>query len=184
MLAYVFWHWPKSGVSPGTYEAAQRRFHAALAAAPPPGFARSRSAVISGAPWAASGGVAYEDWYLVNASAALDPLNHAAITASRQAAHDAAAALAAGGTAGLYTLRGGETLTAPARAYWFSKPEGMTYAQLDARLEDLVARGACVWMRYMVLGPAREFCLWGPAGLKLPFDSLEIAYRNVTPTDS
>ena len=101
MLAYVFWHWRRPACPP-PYEALQRRFHAALEAAPPAGFSGSRSLAIAGAPWAADGGQAYEDWYLLEGSAALDPLNAAAVTASRQQPHDAAAAAAEGGTAGLY----------------------------------------------------------------------------------
>src|SRR5262245_52886820 len=103
LLAYVFWHWRRPTVTQSAYEAAQRRFHQALAAAPPEGFERSFSLALRGARWAAGGGEAYEDWYLVSGSAGLDPLNAAAISASRQAPHDAAAALAAGGTAGLYS---------------------------------------------------------------------------------
>lgn len=177
MLAYVFWHWPRPGVSPAEYEATQRRFHAALAAAPPPGFLRSHSVRVSGAPWAATGTTAYEDWYLVDGSAALDPLNHAAITASRQAPHDAAAALAAGGAAGLYVLRAGTPLPAPRHATWFAKPRGMTYAALDATLRDVVAGGACLWMRYMVLGPGPEFCLQGAGPLHAPLGGLELELR-------
>src|ERR1700752_4970973 len=105
MLAYVFWHWRRPGGPAADYEALQRRFHAALGAAPPAGFLGSRSLAVMNAPWAAGGGEAYEDWYLVADSAALDPLNDAAISASRQAPHDAAAAAAAGGTAGLPRLR-------------------------------------------------------------------------------
>ena len=105
MLAYVFWHWPRAGVPAAEYEDLQRRFHAALQAAPSAGFLGSRCLALAGAPWAGGGGPAYEDWYLLEGSAALDPLNAAAVTASRQAPHDAAAAVADGGTAGLYTLR-------------------------------------------------------------------------------
>lgn len=168
MLAYVFWHWPRPGTAPAAYEAAQRAFHAALAAAPPPGFRRSHSSAIHGAPWAASGGAAYEDWYVVDDAAALDPLNHGAITASRQAPHDAAAALAAGGTAGLYTLRAGTALRAPRHASWFAKPAGTSYARVDTALQHIVARGASLWMRYLVLGPTPEFCLWSQTPVELP----------------
>ena len=65
MLAYVFWHWPRPDVPAAAYEAVQRRFHAALEAAPPPGFLGSRSVAIAGASWAAGGGPAYEDRHLV-----------------------------------------------------------------------------------------------------------------------
>jgi hypothetical protein len=88
MLAYVFWHWRRPDVPAAAYEALQRRFHAALEVAPPAGFIGSRSVAIAGAPWAAGGGEAYEDWYLVDGWAGLDPLNAAAVSASRQGPHD------------------------------------------------------------------------------------------------
>src|ERR1043166_9053454 len=115
MLAYVFWHWKQPAVAVAEYEDAQRGFHAALAAEPPPGFHRSVSVALSGAPWAGAGGAAYEDWYLLDGMAALEPLNQAAVTASRRGPHDSAAALAAGGTAGLYALRAGPATEAPDR---------------------------------------------------------------------
>ena len=182
MLAYVFWHWRRETTDAATYEHAQRRFHASLAAAPPAGFTRSHSAALHGAPWAAGGGAAYEDWYLVQASAALDPLNQAAISGSRQQPHDAAAALAAGGAAGLYVLRAGEPVIPPAHATWFGKPSGMTYAALDQLLDEVVVAGACVWMRYMVLGPTPEFVLHGgPRELPRPLTGIEVRLRTVWP---
>jgi len=178
LLAYVFWHWRRPTVTASAYEAVQRRFHDALAAAPPEGFDRSFSLALSGAPWAAGGGEAYEDWYLVNGSAGLDPLNDAAITASRQAPHDAAAALAAGGTAGLYSLRLGRPGAPPLTAVWFGKPQGMTYPELFGALEPLVgAEGAVLWGRQMTLGPALEFCLHTTAPVRLPQQLVPSTFR-------
>ena len=169
MLAYVFWHWKQPAVAVAEYEDAQRGFHAALAAEPPPGFHRSVSVALSGAPWAGAGGAAYEDWYLLDGMAALEPLNQAAVTASRRGPHDSAAALAAGGTAGLYALRAGTATEAPAHAAWFAKPNGMSYAALDGLLAPVVAAtGAGLWMRQMVLGPTPEFCLWSSGVVALP----------------
>lgn len=182
LLAYVFWHWRREGVAGTVYEQSQRRFHAALAAEPPNGFVASSSFAISAAPWAAGGGDAYEDWYLVHGSAALDPLNEAAVTASRRAPHDAAAAGAGGGTAGLYALRFGAPVGALARAHWFAKPPGMTYEVLWTLLRPAAEQGA-LWMRRMVLGPAPEFCLHlprstgAPAGLQV----LAVPLRRVWP---
>lgn len=171
-LAYVFWHWKRPETSAEEYEARQRAFHAALAASPPPGFAGSFSVALSGAPWVAGGGAAYEDWYLVRDFAALGELNAAAVTAARAAAHDAAAALAAGGTAALYRLRLGAELRTPRYAHHFGKPAGMKYAALFAALEPRIAaaRGA-LWMRQMTLGPAREFCLHAAERVELPADT-------------
>ncbi|HEX3232914.1 MAG TPA: hypothetical protein VHR41_01870 [Gemmatimonadales bacterium] len=168
-LAYVFWHWRRQGVAGPSYVELQRRFHAALAAAPPPGFIDSRSVAIRGVSWAAAGEEAYEDWYLVEDMAALDPLNQAAVTGSRQLPHDAAAAAAQGGTAGLYRLRAGSEADVQRTAAWFAKPDGMSYAELYAALEPLIDRtDGALWLRQMVLGPAPEFCLHTPEPVALP----------------
>jgi hypothetical protein len=168
VLAYVFWHWRRTQISEPLYVELQRRFHGALAETPPMGFLGSNSAAIRGASWAAAGADAYEDWYLVEDSAALDPLNQAAVTASRQAPHDAAAAAALGGTAGLYRLRRGG-VRIHRTAAWFDKPEGMTYAELYAALESLLLHtDGALWGRQMVLGPTPEFCLHTPEPVTLP----------------
>jgi hypothetical protein len=185
MLAYVFWHWRRPDIAREDYEELQRRFHAALRAEPSEGFLTSRSVALRGAPWAAVGGEAYEDWYLVEGSAALDPLNQAAITASRQLPHDAAAAVAGGGTAGLYRLRRGTFHErVPTLATWFSKPSGMGYDELFSAIEPLLpSAGGALWCRQMVLGPSPEFCLQGASAVTLPtlFAPLVIQLRPVWP---
>ena len=159
-LAYVFWHWRRSTVDAAEYEGRQRDFHAALAANPPVGFVRSTSAAVTGAPWANNGGEAYQDRYFISSSAALDELDHAVGSGRRRMAHDGAAAVAAGGIAGLYHVRLGEAMDAPALSSWFSKPAGMTYEQLFAELAPIVEGGqGSLWMRKLVLGPTPEFCL-------------------------
>ena len=163
MLAYTFWHWKRPDVAVEEYEARQRTFHEALGVAPPDGFSGSSCFAISGAPWAGDGGAAYEDWYLVRDSAALDALNAAAISASRQAPHDAAAAVAAGEIAGLYRIRLGERQATPTIAHWFLKPAGVSYAALEQTMRPLVdAHGGTLWCRQMTLGPTPEFCLQLP----------------------
>ena len=182
MLAYVFSHWQQPDVAVREYEDRQRAFHAALASAPSVGFLRSFSAGISGAPWALDGGEAYEDWYLIDDFAALGELNKAAISASRAAPHAAVAALAGGGAGGLYGLRLGAALPSPTVAHWFAKPDGMRYEELFAQLAPVVDEtGAALWMRQMVLGPAREFCLHAAALVVLPeaFNALVIPLRLV-----
>lgn len=168
MLAYVFWHWRKPSLGASEYEARQRAFHDALLAAPPTGFVHSYTHALRGAPWANGGGEAYEDWYVVDGSAALDPLNQGAISASRKAPHDAAAAASAGGTAGLYSLRLGVAPEGPAASYWFAKPDGMRYEALFDLVSPLCADGAALFMRHMVLGPAPEFCVQAEAPVSLP----------------
>jgi hypothetical protein len=160
LLAYVFWHWRQPSAERGAYESAQLAFQRGLAASPIAGFVRSFSHGLAGAPWANQGGDAYEDWYLVRDSAALDPLEEAAISAGRKTSHDAAASLAAAGTGGLYQLKLGNAPTAPRSAQWFSKPAGVSYAQLFGAVEPALAPvGGSLWMRKMTLGPATEFCV-------------------------
>lgn len=184
MLAYVFWHWKQHSVAADNYEQRQRAFHTALAFAPPSGFLGSRSAALSGAPWAAGSRDAYEDWYMLQDFAALGELNEAAVSASRTVPHDAAAAVAADGAGGVYGLRGGSAVQSPQYAHWFSKPHGITYREVYTELAPVVedVNGA-LWLRQMVLGPAREFCLHATAPLVLPavFDVLIIPLRQVWP---
>ena len=185
MLAYVFWHWKRAAVDAGDYEDRQRAFHAALASEPSDGYERSSCSRLSGAPWAAGGAAAYEDWYLVRDFAALGVLKDAAITASRQAPHDAAAAAALGGTAGVYALQLGAALPVPTHAYWFGKPEGMSYREVFTALAPAIGEaGAALWLRQLVLGPAGEFCLHARAPLKLPlvFTAPELALEPIWPT--
>ncbi len=168
MLAYVFWHWSLPQVPPADYEQALRRFHAALAQAPPAGFLRSWTRRVTGAPWVPAP-TGYEDWYLLDGSAALDPLDVAAVSGRRQAAHDGAARLAAGGTAGLYQLRAGAPLPDADPACWFGKPAGVGYADFLPDVEHALAgRPFALWMRRMVLGPTPEFCLHAAGPVALP----------------
>ena len=177
MLAYVFWHWPQPGAERTTYEHRLAEFHKAVRASSPPGFRASAVFRLQGAPWvpADSG---YEDWYVLDGSAALDPLNDAAISGARKLPHDAAAQLAAGGTAGLYRLRAGEEALGRARfSHWFAKPAGMRYDDLYARLRTVSDRpGVALWGRQMTLGPTPEFCLQAPERVQLPagFSALSI----------
>jgi len=184
LLAYVFWHWKQAEITAKDYEHRQRAFHAALAAAPSSGFLGSCSVSLSHAPWAAGGGDAYEDWYLVQDFGALGLLNEVAVSTSRAAPHDAAAAVAAGGAGGLYGLRRGAALRQPQYAHWFGKPDGMPYSKLFAQLAPVMdqVQGA-LWMRQMVLGPAREFCLHAAAPASIPavFSALVIPLRRAWP---
>jgi hypothetical protein len=180
LLAYVFWHWRQPSAERGAYESAQQAFQRVLTASPSAGFVRSFSHAVMGAPWANQGGEAYEDWYLVRDAASLDPLEEAAVSAGRKGAHDAAASLAAAGTAGLYQLKLGTAPTAPRSAQWFSKPAGVSYAQVFGAIEPaLGAVGGSLWMRKMVLGPAPEFCVLArePATLAPSFQMFAFPLR-------
>jgi len=186
LLAYVFWHWRQPSADAAAYEAAQRAFQRALAASPSPGFVRAFSHALVGAPWANDGGEAYEDWYLVRNSAALDPLNEVAVSGGRRAPHDAAASLAAGGTAGLYRMRMGTPPSAPRFAQWFVKPAEVSYPQLFAGVEPALGPvGGSLWVRQMTLGPATEFCVLAsePAMLAPTFQMFAFPLRPVWSDD-
>jgi hypothetical protein len=184
MLAYVFWHWRRADISSAVYDRTQQRFHRALADAPPTGFLRSRCTDISAVPWVPAARDAREDWYLVENFAALDALAEAAVSASRQQPHDSAAAMAEGGTAGLYRLRGSGADLVPSRAWWFAKPAGMSYAAFDALMAPVLARGdTALWGRQLTLGPTPEFCLQADAPVTLPtsLEPLTTALRPIWP---
>jgi hypothetical protein len=86
--------------------------------------------------------------------------------------------MAGSGTAGLYGLRLGKA-TAPAMAFWLSKPGGMSYAAFEASLKPLVDTGCTLWGRRMTLGPTPEFCLHAPAKCELPYPALAISLSPV-----
>jgi len=92
MLAYVFTHWPADPARREAYEAGVAAFHRGLATAGSEGFERSFLYRVQGAYWVGAE-VGYEDWYLVEGSYALDPLNEAAVSARLKPAHDTAAHL-------------------------------------------------------------------------------------------
>jgi hypothetical protein len=182
-LAYVFWHWPEPDAPVAEYEGSLLEFHVLLAGSGVEGFIASASFRIRGVPWANGGGEAYADWYLLEGSFALDPLNEVAVSGRRRASHDRAAHLAAGGAGGLLRLREGDPDLEAARVEtWISKPKGMSYADFYGRLGPAVAGGAELWRRQMVLGPEPEFCLAAGSSLGLPgdFRPLEIRRDLVT----
>jgi hypothetical protein len=178
LLAYAFWHAPRAGVAVREYELAHAAFHDSLRAAGVPGLLGVQVARMGGIPWL-GGQAGYEDWHLLDGSASLDVLNDAAISAARRQPHDRIAALAGEGTAGLYGLRMGRE-SAPAIAYWLSKPEGMGYAAFESSMEPAVAEGCALWGRRMTLGPTPEFCLHAPAARALPHPAQAIALEIVS----
>ncbi len=159
-LAYVFAHRPAPGLQAGVYEAALRRFHAALASAHPNGFLESTTYRV---------GDGYADWYLVGNSAALDVLNDAAVSGVRGPAHDAAARMAADGVGKLMRLASGELNLGATYEVRFAKPAGVPYKELYELLEQWTGEaGVSLWRRMMVLGPPPEFCLVAPTPVQLP----------------
>jgi hypothetical protein len=125
-LAYVFWHRPAAGVERGDYEARLAGFHAALAASPPPGFAGSCALRV--------GEDRYEDWYVVADWAALGTLTRRAVSGARRAPHDAAAARAGSGAAGVYAPLGPADPPVQPHGAWLAKPAGLAYKTFHAAL--------------------------------------------------
>jgi hypothetical protein len=180
MLAYVFWHWPGPEIGTDAYEDLQRVFHRALAQTAPPGFRESVVFRIDGdAPWL-GGTPAYADWYVLDGSAALDPLNVAAVSGACQGPHDRVAHAAAAGVGSLLALHGQQANVAAARhSTWLAKPKGMPYADFYAALESV---SESLWRRQMVLGPTPEFGLLSadPVTIPLGFQSLELKLSPIT----
>ena len=170
MLAYIFWHQPRPDVEIEAYQNRLRTFHQTLAANRPDGLFFSRVFSVAGVPWLADPGPAFEDQYFLNNSAALDDLNHAAVSGACEEPHNRVARDAAVGTAGLYQLHSGIEDSASVRfATWFSKPAGVSYQVLRARLEPIASvAGTGVWQRQMTLGPTTEFTVYSPLEIQLP----------------
>ncbi len=170
MLAYVFWHWMRADGDVAAYEDALQAFQLALLDNAPTGYRRAAVFRHAPAPWLPGQGPHYMDWYVTDGSAALDPLNDAAVSAACLTAHDAAAERAQGGTAGLYRLRQGEVRAADVHcATWFSKPARMSDETLDARLaERMDGARSELWSRRMTLGPAPEMCVLAATAIELP----------------
>ena len=169
MLAYVFWHWPQRDQVEAEYEQSQRAFHSALASSGADGFQSSVVFRVQGsAPWL-GGAPAYADWYLVDNSAALDPLNVAAVSGPREGPHAQLTREMGAGAGSLLQLRGEQTDVAAARCVtWLAKPRPMPYAEFYAIMEQLSRDGSSLWRRQMVLGPTPEFCLLSSAAASVP----------------
>lgn len=170
MLAYVFWHWPQSSIERGSYLDHLADFHQTLAAHKPDGFRKSVVFGIRGTNWLNTTGEAFEEWYLLDDSAAMDRLNEAAVSGACEEPHNRVAREAADGTGGLYRLRSGQENLAKSRfAVWLSKPNGVSYNDFYAALQPLTSQeGVGLWGRQMTLGPTTEFCVHSALEAELP----------------
>ncbi len=168
MLAYVFWHWPSADSAAAEYENLQRAFHTALAESAPSGFVGSTVFRVAGhAPWL-GGTPAYADWYLVQNSAALDPLNVAAVSGVCEQPHAAVAHAMAAGAGSLFALRGDRAdITSARHLACLTKPRPLPYDAFYASIPPTPA-AASLWRRQMVLGPTPEFALLTPTSTAIP----------------
>jgi hypothetical protein len=168
MLAYVFWHRPADDISDDEYHRPLVAFHEALRRGAPPGFHRSWVMHAEGVTWLSFETRVHEDWYLVDGSHALDPLNDAAVTGACRDPHDRVAQRAAGGAGGLYRLHSGHAHPS-AYAAWLTKPARTRYNEFYQRMQTwTAAEDVSLWRRQMVLGPTSEFCLTSPSPVSLP----------------
>ena len=170
MLAYVFWHWQQPAIDRGAYEDHLCEFQKTLTENKPDGFQQSVVFRIRSAAWLNTSGEAYEDWYLLDDSAALDRLNDGAVSGACEEPHNRVAREAADGTGGLYRLREGIGELDQARfAIWLSKPAGVSYKNFYADMQSLASQpGIALWGRQMTLGPATEFCIHSQNPIVLP----------------
>ncbi len=190
MLAYVFWHQRASSVVREEYQEKLIAFHQTLRERKPQGFVCSMVLEIAQLPWMTKESEIYEDWYLVENSAALDPLDEAAVTGICQEPHHRVARLANNGTGGLYRWK--EKTFDPVRlaglcsATWFNKPAGMSYEKLYELLrERREVPQDVLWQRQMTLGPAREFCWQSSQGSLLPeeIEGRQVEVRSIFTSD-
>jgi len=166
MLAYIFWHRPYRQVESGRYEQSIMHFQSDLAQQHLPGLRAASSFRIEPVPWL-SNRAGYEDWYLLEGSWAMDPLNGFAVTGRTQSSHDTAAAQMEEGQGGLYAHAGGDLApTLNSSVFWLTRPRGISW---QAVIEPLRTRypQANVWRRQMVLGPAKEFAVEVPGDTEI-----------------
>ncbi len=183
-LGYVFWHWPRPGISQSAYEGKLLEFEASLKAHAPDGLVDTLSFRVRALPWAGARSGACEDWYVVRDYASLGALNEGAVSDDNRKAHDDVAMEASGGAGGLYRLRRGGLPLGEARfAAWVQKPPRTTY---QAFLEDLSKlagdRRTDLWQRQMVLGPSPEFCIHSESRLAFPksYHAVDVRVRLIT----
>jgi hypothetical protein len=170
MLAYVFWHWPYPDIEAPTYQHDLITYHQTLTMHKPSGFHHTRVLLMEQASWLERNEATYEDWHLVENSAALDQLNERAVSGPCQEPHRQIARWTQGGAGGLYHLVFGDPDLLVVRfAYRFHKPTGMTYEALYKALQPLVQEiKGTLWIRQMSLGPGPEFCFQSSGPLIFP----------------
>ena len=173
MLAYIFWHWPRTEVESADYERALRDFYKALIIVKPRGFVDCFGLRLDSFPWKAQVSNGYEDWYLIEDFHSLGILNETAVSGTMTDPHQAIASLAAGGSGGLYRLNSIRHNERVRFSTWFPKPSGMSYRALNSILNTLEQSDH--WQRQLTLGPSPEFCVHSNERVALPSN-----FRNTT----
>jgi hypothetical protein len=173
VLAYVFWHRPRAGVEPRSYEESEITFHRSLAHSPPVGLLGTAAFRVPELPWPSPEGPGYEDWYVLEDFAALGVLGEAAVGRGHRSAHDGAARRFGAGAGGLYALiegdhsrlqQPGPELAGAPMAVWAGREPGTPMPAGGWLIGELLGDGAdparlSLWRRQLLLGPAPEYCL-------------------------
>lgn len=178
MLVYVFWHTPRSGAAPGEYAGALAAFQSAFGRT---GLARGiQSFRLDPVGWFQPEAACYIDCYEIESSAQLEAINEAAVSGGCAVPHQAIAALAGAGMGSLYRYEHrGCAVSEAGHSVWFSKPEGMSYAELRGLLSPLHGADNAVLQRFLALGGSPEFCLLSKSETALP-DGLAGCHRALT----
>jgi len=183
MLAYLFWHAASNASAAEEYEKKVLGFGRALADAKVPGVLGCASYSIGRTSWLGEPG--YEDWVWVEGSSVLETLNERAVSGAMERPHHAVAqATRHGGSGGLYYLVGGRhAVPGHSRIFWLSRPRGIAWRDVMPGIVKSASAEVTVWRRLMVLGPAAEFAVIGPANLRLAvpegWSGVEVARRRL-----
>ncbi len=178
-FAYVFWHWPRSGISYKSYESKLSQFLQTLLSSKPHGLVDVGSFRVDSLPWGPAGTHLYEDWYVVKDFASIGNLNEAATSGITRQPHDSIALDYAKGAGGLFKRINGKLDLREARtATWVEKPIGPTYQSYYDQIAQSIGEAPTdLWRRQMVLGPSPQFVIHSERELKIPANLKPIVSR-------
>ena len=169
-LAYVFWHWPRPGVTVGVYKRKLGSFQSSLRAGRPDLVADLLSYRVDSLPWGPRASPLFEDWYLVEDFSALGSLNDAAVAGSTKRFHDSVAGDYLKGAGGVFERVLGSIPLREARyATWIEKTVGIPYQSYYEEVKELLGETKSdLWRRQMVLGPSPQYCVHSIEPLNFP----------------
>jgi len=183
MLAYLFWHAASNASATAEYEKKILRFGEALTDAKVPGVLSCASYAIGRTSWLGEPG--YEDWAWLEGSWALEGLNERAVSGAMEQPHHAVSqSTKHGGFGALYYLVDGKhAIPGHSKILWLSRPRGIVWRDVMPGIVKSASAEVTVWRRLMVLGPATEFAVVGPADLTLTvpkgWSCVEVARRRL-----